>query len=281
MKEVVWINLDETSIPRMSGGGKGYVVSRRNWAGARGPSRPAKKSLTRCRITHMAAIASRSDVQAKLPQVFLLNRRTVSAAEFAALTLPSGVHAWRRPTSWSTIETTLDILCLLAVCLEEFMHEVQFVILLDMAPCHLSARVVERAAELGFYLAYIPARCTSLVQPLDAMVLGPYKDYIFKRMRKREVGGELSVQAWFDCLVDGCKHFLNARKWNIAFEKTGVLQTGCLSRSLSSLELATPSQPVEFPSPELIYSTFPQGKGRGLYTGLFSGFAGFNPPLLT
>eukprot|EP00435_Cladocopium_sp_Y103_P032676 s2984_g8.t1 len=54
--------------------------------------------------------------KAKLPQVFLLNRRMVSAAEFAALTLPSGVHAWRRPTSWSTVETMLDILSLLAVC---------------------------------------------------------------------------------------------------------------------------------------------------------------------
>ncbi len=62
-------------------------------------------------------------------------------------------------------------------------------LILDKCSSHLKTSVVEKIKSAGFF-EFIPAGCTSLVQPLDIMVNKPFKDRLRDLFEKwiNEVG---------------------------------------------------------------------------------------------
>ena len=190
------------------------------------------------------------------------------------------IQIWRRDTAWNTTSTMLQWLDLLASRLLPF-TEFQPILLLDMAPCHLSPVIAEKASSLGFFLAYVPARLTSLVQPADVAMFAGYKVNLVKLLLQNEsLAGEVSLEAWIECLGKVCRQYLCGKKWKKAFERTGIIPGGILTPELA--QIAAPRlcvSPLPCPDFDSVASLFPKGR-RVPYTSLFWVPAQMDPPLL-
>ena len=278
-KRILWLNADETSLSRV--GAKkavGHIVSKRWWPTRLGPKRPCQKDQRRASVTHIACMCSETSVQPHLPQVFLGAKRSMPAA--ATLVEHPQIQIWRRDTAWNTTSTMLQWLDLLASRLLPF-TEFQPILLLDMAPCHLSPVIAEKASSLGFFLAYVPARLTSLVQPADVAMFAGYKVNLVKLLLQNEsLAGEVSLEAWIECLGKVCRQYLCGKKWKKAFERTGIIPGGILTPELA--QIAAPRlcvSPLPCPDFDSVASLFPKGR-RVPYTSLFWVPAQMDPPLL-
>jgi len=161
-KQLCVINLDETAVYRCAIKAKGYVAKVRCERTGRPPARFSNKSLKRGTATHVSLITHMTDIQALFPQFVLLNRRTFKSSDLPDAST-SGIEFWRGETAWNTASKMTMILEHIASKLEGKFDEMQPVILLDCAPCHLNHQVIAAARRLQLWLLFVPARLTSLL----------------------------------------------------------------------------------------------------------------------
>ena len=112
-KEVLRLNLDETSITLHQGGRKGNVFVARG-LGARQRVPLWKK---RCALTHVALVCDQPHLQPRMPQLLIGNWIAFTARAFVALraACPPNVDLVRQRSSWNNHRLLISCLAKLAV----------------------------------------------------------------------------------------------------------------------------------------------------------------------
>ena len=151
------INMDETSIARP--------------AKTLPPRRPRSPGGGRQTLTQLMIISNIPAVQARLPHIFIGNGRSLPKKDLRALTVPypCRVEFWRGKSGWNDASKMKQFLSRLAdVFVLEF-PDLEPVLFMDAASCHLGEGVALHAANVGVRLVVVLARCTMLVQPCDCL----------------------------------------------------------------------------------------------------------------
>lgn len=231
-KTALVLNLDETSVPYAFGSRRGNVVPH---AAASGK---VKRSETRGAVTHVGIITHDPTVQARLPQYIIGNHYKFTLPFMAAANLskPANVVLVRQKSAWNTLGVMKRVLVSLNEALQHFPHY-QPILVMDTASCHTNAKLVRAAGELGIWIAFIPAKLTFLLQPLDTHAFAGYKACLKKLFWEARGKGELTSLAWIKLLFHMCTKFLCGKQWWHAFERTGLTgdRGGALSGDIQSL----------------------------------------------
>ena len=262
-----FINLDETPIPQAATKAHGYF-RQADYSEAR-PRRRLSGKLRRGIATHVAVIADDTAVQAALPQTFLVNARLLKPTVVAHPLAAPRVEFQIGLSAWNSKEKMVAILDRINAAMAAFPQK-QAILLLDCAPCHTQWEVISKANALNLWLLFVPARLTSLLQPLDVCAFGAYKHRLRRAFLCREAEGTLSRKAWVDELAKLVKHFWRAVRWRSAFERVGVQEIGRaphLTKELQKLQLARNIAEAP-PTKEALQRILPKGH-RSIWTSVF------------
>ena len=272
-KEVLFINLGDTSVPSSFGGMVGNLVGRRLWprAGKR-PVLKLTRALLRGAVTHVACVTHRADIQAKLPQVFLGSPKLFTRAllaSHAANDKPPNIHLQRR-SGWNTVQSMLLIIEMLADVLAGYSSPAP-VLLLDCAGCHLNpavpsaAAAAAAAAARGVWVAYIAARLTWILQPLDVFVFAGYMLYLRRKYQAALTeGGAVSAEAWLRMLSQVCQRHFCGHRWLRAIDCVGAVgNKQALAKDLLASQIpAAPAAPPALPAVSDLRSILARGRKR-------------------
>ena len=237
-KRVVFVNVDETSVPMQYPANTGYLHIPTGTSRKKVVATEQASTLSK-RRAYMSLVAMLSDdpcAQRLLPQVLVSNKRLLSEATHAQLSERVGNCAnqfvWRRQSAWVDAAAMVQILHLLRGSLEPIWLQVHVVLLLDCCPVHASQKVVAAAGRLGFRLVMVPASMTGLLQPLDAYCFAGLKkrhrDSVLQECMSNHVG-EVSVVTHCTKVMKAVDSFLTGGSWAAAFRGCGF---GNLQRSL-------------------------------------------------
>ena len=271
-REPVFINLDETSVSKAMPGARGMVVGKPWWPGEVRPQQRVPKKDLRSMITHVGLCTHRTDLQGKLPQIFIGNHYcfTPDLMARASQVAPGKVKFWRRTSSWNNSRLMSDILLEIALVLTEF-PGLQPILVFDCASIHLPSSVLRTANALGIWILPVPARCTFLLQPCDTHVFSPYKAYLQNKYREsKNEDGDVTPEAWARTLIDAATKFMCSRRWSAAFEQTGIIGDRMhLTRELATLTVPVVSSPAPFPLLRVVRDLLPRNR-RVPYSQLVS-----------
>ena len=93
------------------------------------------------------------------------------------------------------MDLMVEVIQLVARCLEPVKPLAHVLLLLDCAPVHTTQRVVAAAARAGFLLHFVPTLMTSELHPLDVYVFAQFKkvfrDY-YEELAMASATGEVS-----------------------------------------------------------------------------------------
>ena len=223
------MNLDESSIPAVFSHLKGSVALA---AAARGTAdevtQPVPKGVDRQFFTLAAIICSESALQPLMPQVILAPQALLRADNWRSLQedLPDNAYVKYNATGWNSESVLVDIITILGMILQPFLHEFQPVLYLDAAPIHLTGPVLAALAAGDIWFSCIPARVTWMLQPLDThgfLLLKRWLRRAFQeRMDARE--GERPLSHMIRLAVRAAtRGVLQAKAWRRAFEQNGLL----------------------------------------------------------
>ena len=177
-KEMLLLNLDETSIPvtfTHEGGNVMLLNPTKNWHHP--PRQQTTRQEQRSYFTHVGLICNDVAIQPKLPQVLFVGTQVLTQAAWAAIQaeLPDNVYVKRMPKGWNNTTEHCVIIRLLRLVLEPVLSRYQPVLIFDAAPLHLADSVMHELAEASIWYSVILARITWLVQPLDTHAFSKYK----------------------------------------------------------------------------------------------------------
>ena len=243
-RQVVYINIDESSILQACPPRRGICLRRRYWPSRRLPTGPAAKNRRRGAISLVAMVSSKHSLQRHLPQIFIGNMNALPRKSIQHI--PEGnVKFWRKRSSWVNTEVMVNILKELAQVLPRS-GSTQYVLVLDCCAVHLSELVLTECRRQSWWLLYVPPHCTRLLQPLDCSVFGAWKESFrkgYRCMKARNPNGSVSLREWVDLLLDVTQKKLCDRSWTDSFYETGLMGSGArLSADLQHLQLPYPSE---------------------------------------
>ena len=267
-RESLLLNLDETAVPFYHGDVKGtLLVSKRQRRLLGEPVQRVPRRQRRSNLTHVAIIAERRDVQAALPHIFLGNPGVLRVRDQKAVQadLPSNVRLVRAASSWTTIESMVELMRDLGKALTPWKATHQPILLMDCAAQHLHVRVPRAAARAGIWIAYVPAGLTWLLQPCDTHVFLEYKRYLrsaYADIRANSASGEIPCLDWLRAVAQAVPQVLEARPWHHAFRENGfrLRQTAVSSfvrRQLGNAESLSAS--ADEPLAEDVAAVLPRG----------------------
>ena len=273
-RQVLRINLDETSVKLFQGDAKGTVFFKKRKRCADKEEEPAQKAdLNRKRtcLTHVGLLCDRTDVQPLLPQILIGNEATFKAGELAELSAscPANVVLIRQKSAWNNKEMVKQVLRLLAAALRKINHPpkwppLQPVLFMDAAGCHIHPSVASSAAALDIWLVVVPARLTWLLQPLDTHAFREYKAFFkaaYQRARLETQDGQLTVRQFVAVFCETIRSVLQGRRWSRAFDADGY---GCGQAEASAYLLRQlqwsepPTVPSTAPTSDMVRLCFPR-----------------------
>ena len=165
--------MDETPIPYAYQGLRGTCARLKGHLTHRGAflERIHAKNK-RGTITHIASISSDPDLQAFLPQVLLGNKSRFSLRVLREIRfeVPANMVIWREGSSWVTHSIMCRYIRLLGDRLRLKAPDAQLVLLVDCCRAHIHTSIINQATVSGFYMVFVPARVTYMLQALDAYV---------------------------------------------------------------------------------------------------------------
>ena len=224
-RSVVRLNLDETSVrfwyePRRGLRRPTGQVPRAGFA------RQASRGQLRRAFSHVAIICDDASLQPHLPQVLLVNERTVTVEQHRRWTSLPGCNAklWRGKSAWINDEVFAKIIRELGKVLRERAAGRQAILLLDAHVCHFCMRALGACRDYNIWPVIIPARMTSLLQPLDTHVFSRFKMFLRTRMHQLMLTGaneDLTSEQVIDALLQAIKGVLQKHEWAPAFAKNG------------------------------------------------------------
>lgn len=244
---------------------RGNVVRPQLWfQRGRGPAAKANLKTIRTAVTHVALVCHKPEIQAVLPQIFIGNEVGFPAGELETFAKPAVVQFWREKSSWNSTLHMQRVLQEIAAVFVSF-PTMQPIVILDAAPIHLHASVLEQGMKSSVWLACVPAGLTWLLQPLDTHVFALYKAWLRNNFRAKLGQGPVSVQQWLQLLSQGATTFLGGRCWDRAFEADGII--GSRQKLSAHLQDFAPMQAapgvipcVNPPSEEDLQLILPRGR---------------------
>ena len=127
----------------------------------------------------------------------------------------------------------VEVLRVLKACVPV---DVEPILLLDCAPCHLDGKVLAEAKCLGIGICPIPPHLTWLVQPADVHLFSGLKQHFRRCYRRRLLqDGQMTASAFLEMLSTECQHYLCSRTWRGAFEQLGFCGDAVLTKHLQAL----------------------------------------------
>lgn len=179
-KKLVWLNFDETPLQFQSAPCGGLVAAA--GAGVRGTARPPRSHVThrdlRASATLMAVTSSAAEIQDALPQVVLMNSKTLTLAQLRAVAAEvrgSQVEIWRGRTAWANAETVARWVAALGRALRPFQTTHFFALASDASPTHLHEAALRAMHRWNLAPCLVPALLTGVLQPLDVHVFASLK----------------------------------------------------------------------------------------------------------
>ena len=193
-KQVLRLNLDETSVCLFQGNGKGniFVTKKRKLI-----QHASRRQRRRC-LTHVAVICDQSEIQPLLPQIIIGNRSTLPLRRMRALRAQcsANVVLVRQKSAWNNNALCAGILNRIALALAPFVHKFQPVLLMDACKIHFSRRVLQICVRNAMWVVIIPPLETWLLQPLDTGCFALYKAYLqdeYQNARSLSTDAELTI----------------------------------------------------------------------------------------
>lgn len=222
---IVLINLDETAVSFAPDLRTGFIVSKTSHQ-ARAL---VKKQLTRTNVTYVAIVCDDGDIQKHMPHFIIGDKKKISQRSLSQLRLnaPANVHIVQNETkAWNNHAVMLRILTALGNCFTDS-PDLQPVLILDVAQCHIHRSVLDKAKQLGLWLVFVPALITCLVQPLDTHGFFAFKSWLrrqYRALRSQSPNGLVEPFDWLQVLQSAKASFFDARSWVKAFTDTGARQ---------------------------------------------------------
>jgi hypothetical protein len=175
------MNLDETCVSFAPEMRSGLIVVR----SAHLARTLVRKQDTRTNLTYTAVICDDPDAQRLMPHFIIGNESQITSQSLQVLrsTGAANVHVWRsEESSWNTSSLMQRMLQVIGDALSH-RADIQPVLILDVAPSHITNAVMRKAQALGIWLVYVPAQITHLVQPLDTHAFANFKAWLRRHMR--------------------------------------------------------------------------------------------------
>lgn len=261
------LNLDETSIKLHLEVPHGLVTSRgRSLKRSKQLCRKVAKDKTRAAFTYVAIVCDCENIQQKLPQILIVNKKICTEEAFKRITaqLPGHVVLWRRQSSWMQISNLVELLGVLAKALQPFQAEYQPILSLDACKTHLNEKVWRKAAACNILMHAIPAKATYCLQPLDCYVFALLKGELKVASQAYCIGAataDVTLEGTVLALLQAIRKVLLGRKWTHAFEKLGLSgnQHTVSERLLKRIgDAYTPNQEASFPTLQDLQHCFPK-----------------------
>ena len=264
------INMDETSL-------KFYPAQSRVGAIAILPgervkevcSRPSQASLSvrRRAVTLVAFIADDCEIQRVLPQVIVGAEANIPPQWAEAQRLrPDCVYVFRRKHGWMNASVMKDLLKLLGASLRPFAQSHYFILSMDAAPAHMTASAARACHKAGVMPHLLPARATSMMQPLDTHVFARLKRCIGQEYEAALIGGDTSTvshRATLDIFCKVADNVLTHGEHARAFHKCGLGQNQQRvgASMLRCLEVdCAPTVSADLPSLEQLHEVYARNK---------------------
>lgn len=265
-KRPLRLNLDETALCLHPGAMPGNIFPSKKRP--RGEcAHLVSLSKRRCYATHVGLICDQPEIQVKLPQVVIVNERTVPQRDIAALqaACPANVHLLRQESAWNNTALLAWTLELLGVALRPFLGEFQPILLLDVVKFHWGKRVLAACRAARVWPLFVPAGMTWLLQPLDTHAFRLYKGFLREAhadARALALVGELPVAEFLQCVYRTIRSVLQGRRWASSFDANGFgdQQAHVTAFVLRQLQLDMPlAVPADRPSDAEVGLCFPRG----------------------
>ena len=173
--------MDETSVAAFHGSQVGNVM--RSHQGEEEAIQGATRGTRRTFSTHAAFICNNARIHKKLPQLLLVNERTITIPQYNRLLerRPWNVYINRAKSAWMTEELTSILIGVLKEHLQDELAHFDILLFLDAARIHCSRKVILAYNYHGIRLILIPVRLTWLLQPCDTHLFVIYKGYVRRR----------------------------------------------------------------------------------------------------
>jgi hypothetical protein len=257
------VNLDETAVCLSQACRKGNVLI----SNIMNAVQHAPLAARRTYLTHVALICDVADIQPVLPQVLIVNERTVPAERLPAIraALPANVFVLRQKSAWNNNAVCAWVIRRLGRALAPHAADYQAILFLDTHKTHYSREVLAACRSCGIWPVYVPAKLTWLLQPLDTHAFLLFKLMLQRfclaaRIRLNRVG-PLDVDELIQCICSAIREVLQGRTWTHAFEHNGIglAQAGLSVRVKAALQIdAVPATCDARPNEEQLQRCFPK-----------------------
>ena len=224
-RPVLRLNLDETSVrfwyePRLGLRRAAGQVPRVGF------TRQASRGQLRRAFSHIAIICDDASLQPHLPQVLLVNERTVTSEQHRRWASLPGCNAklWRGKSAWINDEVFARVIRELGNVLRTRAGDRQAILLLDAHVCHFSRRTLTACRDYDIWPVIVPARTTGLLQPLDTHVFSRFKMFLRTRLHQLMLTGaneDLTSEQVILALLESIKGVLQRHLWAPAFMNNG------------------------------------------------------------
>ena len=230
--------------------------------------RVSRGKRRRC-FTVVAFICDQSSLQPLLPQIVLVNERTIQRSVISRVraAAPRNVIIVRQKSAWNNDRLCASIVRWLSIALGPHLKEYQPILFMDAAPVHTTARVLAACREMRVWPIIIPASMTWRLQPLDTHTFGSFKRVLqtfYQAARSQAGDSDLEISAFLNCVYDAVRHVLANRDWAHAFDADGfgAQQKNISTRLLSYLRLSHVDAPLTIPSCQDFDRCFPRRSKR-------------------
>ncbi len=229
-KIITHLNFDESSMRVWMPPRVGYLV--RSGDGAHAQAREHEQEVTlaqqRTAFSFLAVIADNAEIQAALPQWFLVNFHTLSARDahtIAGRIRETRVRLVRAKSAWATQDTLADWLRAVGQSLRPWRETHVFILSMDSAPVHITTRIARIAAGNGLRLCIIPPNMTRWLQPLDTHAFQHVKRAGRDALESLQLStptGRTHVREVLQTWATVVHVTVTQRNWNAAFLACGV-----------------------------------------------------------
>lgn len=249
-KELLFLNLDETSVPYSMQCPMGCVAAA---PGSRLPAASVLKQNARGAMTYISIICDSKDIQGMLPHYLIATKTKLTNKVLRAQrALPqTRLQIIRQASARSCAANMRVVFQGIAEALKPFPTKLP-ILLLDCAPAHLPREVMMSARKFKLQLLYIPAQTTPLLQPLDLCGFSAFKSFLRQKhaeLRSLSEDGLADPVAWLWQLMQCPREFFAAKAWQRSFECVGCsrpAQVQSLHKELQHLM----KSPSHFPGSE-------------------------------
>ena len=142
-KRLLLTNLDETSVSFAPDMGQRLVVIRSE----RTVKAFVKKQDARTSVTYIARVCADASTQERMPHFIITSKAKATLAQPHAphASFQSNVHVWREEKSSGNNGKLMQRILVLTHKAVANKHDVQPLLILDVAPCHITQQVMQKA----------------------------------------------------------------------------------------------------------------------------------------